>query len=544
MMPRSLRRRAITGATAFALLIGIVGAPAAALAAGLDDEEEYFCLELRSSLRSDPEFVIELIDKARAPAQAQLDAGVPPSEELLAEANKCTDLRQDALARIEEKAVLQRDKDKAAEDDPTTWSEDVQAQWAEVLKRWVVPLGGVAALAGAFIVAFFVLSRFLSLTPFARRGIFSRLDRGAALVSGLIGIGASAVGLSVALAAINESVAFDGDVLSPIVGWALIAVVSMYFFARWLASRLKLTVDVYDLKGKSDWGTARAVNLLSSLAGSPARGLEVPVGSDVDALVGAALPESGASAILAKIQAVIRFIFLGTPWKISIRTDSSDLGAEPATQATATIIHNGETVDQAFIDVSKFGLPEDADKTDAVYTLAAAAVIVALRRRNAGFEGLAGTTRWRSLGLQAIATTIYATDLDKRNPLLTSALEVDSGNLMARYTVEAIAHRWASDAGELGDYKEELWDELAAVHRLPHPWRRPLDMELRIRVLLAVVALNLHAASGAAGVIEARDRKNLETLLKQVGRTGMTSPLAQQVRLSAAVAWRTMEQIP
>ena len=154
--------------------------------------------------------------------------------------------------------------------------------------------------------------------------------------------------------------------------------------------------------------------------------------------------------------------------------------------------HNGESVAKELIDVSEFDLPKDVDATDALYYFAASVVIMALQGRNPGFEGLAGATRWKGLGLQALATDNFKLGDPELEAMLEDAVYADSGNHLALFALENARHRRATERKELTAFADVLKDELAVIQGLPK--RRgqvALDLELRVRLVLAIVSLNL-----------------------------------------------------
>ena len=470
------------------------------------------------------------------------------TDEQMALFSACDSVRLSAASRVATNAVEEVDDARAKEAEAEaskTPAETFSAGWTDVVEHWFVPLTGVGILVGALLVGMLVLARFVSLTRIARRG-FRRSARWVALPIGLLLILASSVNLAILLTGIGKSVTVESTTTWFLVATMAAAALGIWLFARWLASRLRLEVDVFGsgetADKKDELATARVVNLLHSLAGTPPRGLDVPVGTDVQALTDGTLPTTIANKVLSVVQSVVGFLFLGTPWRVTVRTDGDNV-------ATVTVTHNGESVTKSTIDLSSFELPEKVEKTNALRYFAAAAVIMALRNRNPGFEALAGATDWRSLGLQALgAATFQMVGDSDLESMLEDAVELDPGNNVAVFALENTRHRQDTDRESLSRYARDLKRQLVVLHELPGRGSRQLDIELRVRLVLALVTLNIWTipadqvpAEPLTGPPTPPPRleqamENVRALIHLLGRRGLKSPFYEDLRRRAGVA--------
>lgn len=511
---------------------------------------EAFCEEAGRLAVRDPQAAIDLIDAFRAPAKEAAARGDDPAvenqDELL---NACTEVRVSAAEQLALNAVLASEKEqraaeeKAAKEDAKekeeeankTASERVAEDWDRVAEHWILPLSGVAIVTASIFVGLLIVSRIVSISPIARKGIWKTGKRRAALVFGLLLMLASSLIVASHLVRLAKSPVIEMSIrvwLGVALGAALVGV---FLFARWLASRLRLAVDVYGItKDKDDWATSRVVNLLSSMAGTPARGIEVPVGSDVDALAGPALPTTITNKVLSVFQEVVKFLFGGVPWQVSVRTDGKKLG-------TVTVSHNGVTVDKTLIDVTPFELPAKVDTSEALYYFAATVVIMALRKRNPGFEGLSGTTRWQSLGLQALATASFKFGDPELEAMLEDAVENDVGNHLAIFALENTRSRTKVTLPELQQYTARLQEQLVAIKKLPKVGDRALDVELRVRLVLALVTLNIKSLTTAAEwSLTPQQEANIVELVLQLNKRDPESGFYEDMKAQAAIAFEDL----
>ena len=282
-----------------------------------------FCNEAGRLASRDPKAAIELIDSVRAAAKEASERDETLTEDQLALMNACDEVRVSAEARVATNAV-EAANDKRAEEAEAeankTPAETFGEGWTDVVEHWFSPLGGVGILAAALIVGQLIVTRLLSLAPVIRSGL-NASGRGVLGAVGFALMAISSVALAALFVSIGKASTVDGTIGWLLVEFGVVAVLGIVLFALWLSSRLRLTVDVFTSGEKADkdeLATSRVVNLLSSLAGTPPDGINVPLGTDVKELTGATLPSTAANKVLEVVQAVIVYIFFGTPWRVVI----------------------------------------------------------------------------------------------------------------------------------------------------------------------------------------------------------------------------------
>lgn len=294
--------------------------------------------------------------------------------------------------------------------------------------------------------------------------------------------------------------------------WLVLAVLSAavgIWLAAWLlATRLRLDIVVKGADGTvSSTGVGTVVALLSELGAERARGIEVPRGADVTALEGAfsTLPDN---AFLRTIKGLLVSVGGVTPWTATVEGD--------AASRSVSIRRNGHTVDSAVIDVAAIvpsvpGGPEtqaatattgaetSAAEPDASLRLAAAFILLTLAKKHRAIgSGLAGATRWESVGLQYIASSDLsgASDSARRRALLAAALNRDPANLSAQ-----LAYRHALD--RLSDDKETLRHYREWLSKFEKEENITRGLKLRSTYTRAVIATNEAFAGGAgAGALQ------------------------------------------
>ena len=219
----------------------------------------------------------------------------------------------------------------------------------------------------------------------------------------------------------------------------LTGAVGVWLTAWLLATRLRLDVVVKGEDGSlSTTGVGTVVALLSELGAERTRGIEVPRGADVTALEGAfsTLPDN---VVLRTLKGLLVSLGGVTPWTATIEGS--------ATSRSVSIRRNGQAVDSTVIDVAAL-VPEVSDRTtdpatststvetpkaatseggataaepDASLRLAAAFILMTLSTKHPQIRaGLAGATRWESVGLQYIASADLArlSDVGQRRAVL------------------------------------------------------------------------------------------------------------------------------
>ncbi len=268
-------------------------------------------------------------------------------------------------------------------------------------------------------------------------------------------------------------------------GFAVGAVV----WAVVLGSRMRLTVQVRDSDGKVDDGaTTQLVALLSEFGGKPPRGLEVPVGPDVETLTGKAITDVKAGWLAAALT-VLQAVLGVTPWRVVV-----DLRENGDAYAVAT--RNGRSAGSAKIDATPLknarlaedGLPVAVSewKVDPI-VMAAAFVLLTLDAGYAsGFEALAGAREWQSVGWQYEASR-PSTSREAKIALLSRAIQRDPGNLPAQMALQFELYRREQDDDVLERYEAWLVANAASTVATDNPYLR-----LRLLHSATAVALNRH----------------------------------------------------
>ncbi|WP_404380240.1 hypothetical protein LL946_10095 [Knoellia locipacati] len=282
----------------------------------------------------------------------------------------------------------------------------------------------------------------------------------------------------------------------------LTAAVGIWLAAWLLATRLRLDIVVKGEDGAaSSTGVGTVVALLSELGAERAQGIEVPRGADVTALEGAfsTLPDN---AFLRTVKGLLVSLGGVTPWTATVEGG--------AASRSVSIRRNGHAVDSAVIDVAAIvpsisGEPgveaatttSEADSSaaepDASLRLAAAFILLALAQKHRAIRsGLAGATRWESVGLQYIASSDLTgpSNSARRRALLAAALNRDPANLSAQLAYRHALDRLSDDKDTLRRYREWL-AEFEKEERLTR------GLKLRATYTRAVIATNEAFAGGS-----------------------------------------------
>lgn len=447
--------------TSLAVLIGLLGSAEVAEADALADT----CSTIESLIDSDPAEALALIDQVRSPAAdlvrsgEQIPAGVAP---LLSacETQRISAIETLGASRLDEQSL------------PSS----IGANWSRFSSEWLAPLGTMTLVTAAAVAALLIGARFASLLPGVRRGLRNKLAR---ILAGSIGpcaIVAGCVGAVIAMANVGNLSANNGNEWFAVGAWVLLAGLGAILLGLALAGRLKITLDVRGADGKRDaWASARAAGVLSEMGGAPARGIDKPEGSDLEAL-SSALPEFGGTSWSGLVRAVMKFLFVGTPWRASVDTDFDRF-------AVVAIYRNGAPVVLQRIDLPDTPTPDDPVHTIDAY--AAAIIVIALSKVHEGFEGLSGATNWASVGQYFLASRYDEHDPRFRR-LARAAVQKDPRNYLARF---GLNNAEAVTGDEFGSW---LRSELKAIGTLPRG-RQPLEVELRARRALGNEEIQLHS---------------------------------------------------
>ena len=481
-----------------------------------------------------PEEALALIEKIRGQLRSPA----------LAATTACEAQRLAAVLRIEQAP--------AAPPAETTFIQDVGANWDRFTAESIDPLAKAGPALLGLIAAFLVLGRLLVFLPKIAGARKSPADRAILALAGLASI---LVGTClIVLAPAWEMTPVVGSATGPMLGGGLLAIAGSLILATYLSSRLRVSLDVRDTKGEtSKVDVSRIGALLHELGGDAPRGLEIPEGADVTALGPDTMPLTFTNKVLAAVQKILLSIFGVRPWRVVVSSADDD-------SLAVAVARNGASVGATTIDRKQLhlaggqseGASQDAKsaaKADSaaeleLHKMAAAYILVMLARKHYGFEGLCGTTDWRSLGLQYVATTDSAMAGERAKRLLGAAMDYDAANMLAEVALQNHMYRDSTDSSTISAYAEWLSGRAAAIkdgitrRAISQAGYTPLLHRIEKTFLTAV--LNLPPGSPAFQQLQPRALEvaaNLVRKLEPSRHLDVPAPLARAMRLDAALAY-------
>ena len=432
----------------------------------------------------------------------------------------------------------------------TTFAQQVGANWDRFAAEWIDPLVKAGPALLGLVAAFLVLGRLLVLLPKISGARKRPVDRAALALAGLafILLGSCLI----VLAPTRQT-----DVSGQLAGGGLLALIGSLVLATYLSSRLRLSLDVRDTKGNSNKvDVSRIGALLHELGGDPPRGLEIPEGADVTALGDEAMPLTYTNKVLAAIQKLVVSIFGVTPWRVVVSATNDD-------SFTVAMARNGASVGAATIDRNELrlaagsagagqGSAGTATKAATgaeleLHKMAAAYILTTLAGKHYGFDGLCGTTNWRSLGLHYIATTDPPADIVREKRLLGAALDYDHGNMLAEVALQNRMFRESTDPPTIKTYAEWLRCQSMMIRTDMGSGAKSVagytPLLYRIEMTFLSVVLNLPPEEPEFQQLLSLGRqtaKNLLGELEPTKRVPMAGPLIQEMRLHAALAYHDL----
>ncbi|WP_353708578.1 hypothetical protein ABRQ22_03375 [Cellulosimicrobium sp. ES-005] len=277
---------------------------------------------------------------------------------------------------------------------------------------------------------------------------------------------------------------------------AVLAVAGVLILANWVATRLRLTVVATGSDGSA--APARAAHiaaLVGDLGARPSRGVEIPRGSDVSGLGDAVAAVPGGSWAAAVVT-LVESLLGSAPWRVLVDEKSDGVVA-------VVVTRNGVQVASAPVDRSTFGLGEGVD----AHRFSAAVVLTSLARAYpTEFDGLAGATDWRSLGLHYVATTDLRRDEAAQREALAQAVDLDPGNWLAQLAYRNVLHRHETRPDVIRAYRTWLTHHLSGPAASGYattpgettpalgPDTRYTSLRLRALYTRAALAVNEHFA--------------------------------------------------
>ena len=471
-MPRKSRRAVGVAVVVAALALLSIATPAAAADPDETAEERLvaLCADIGMLAEDDPAAALELIEALRAPSAGLSDQAAAGAPELAMLTDACEAERVHAIE-------LQATDSTPAPTGPALWKKDFDT----FVATWVSPFAAQALAVAAVWAFLLVLARlfiFVPRLPFRSSrtfgwivgtiGAVSIASAGLLIVAGLGSLPPLRPNIFLAIC----------DVLRELWPVVLAGLIGSVLVSSAFARRLRMTITVTDAEGSSSVPlTSDLIARLFQLGATKPTGLEVPRGTDVTALSDA-LATLSAQPFLAAVQSAIKTLFAPTPWRVTV--DSADKN-----RLIIEMSRNGKSVFTDALDPGRFELLKDEPAQHAT-TLAAATIVTTLARYHGGFDGLAGTTDASSLALHYVATT-RGVKQDVSIRLLSQALELDSGNLLATVALESFKHRDHTSSKDIEDFMTTLRGLEKSLRR---PWVFSPDYSvLRARVFRAYLAM-------------------------------------------------------
>ena len=449
---------------------------------------------------------LENVGSAEASA-AEAEASVAEAQRLTAEAaalgggdarnklNAAKEKKEEAKKSAEGALALDRQNARAVaflnpeEPTPDSWWQATAKGWTGFVERSLTPLGFLLVSAALLFAALLAVARILaSMLPW--RGKSGAAQAHGRLVAGVV---LTAVA-SIVLVGLLSGV---GPTSQPLAYWVIVAGVTVaagvgvWHVAWGTARKLRIVVTVRDAGAASEARSAHVLALLEQFGASPPKGIERPVGPDVNVLADTLF--GGEPGWLASVRSAISAVFGWTPWWVTV-----DYGKDP--EATVTMTRNGRSAGSMVI-TSGMCTIEGAKVDPAAYV--AAFVLVTLARAHEGFEGLCGATDAEGLALQYTAVALPA---DKAKPLLLEALRLDPASWLTRIDYENCQWRESPKRDELLRYDEWLTGAIKDIERpFPPPEPPPSSgpekpaslrvarspLLLRLKITRAAVRINL-----------------------------------------------------
>ena len=259
--------------------------------------------------------------------------------------------------------------------------------------------------------------------------------------------------------------------------------------------------------------------LIERMAPDSPRGAEVSQGTDASQLLSAiGVVETSSTPIVAAFIKAVKLMWPPTPWQLAVTATSTD-------NLACSLTHNHRLVDTFSEDRTKaFGFlegvaasqPEAKDGTATadrrsepvkpalpdLPPFAAALAIVTIATETHATKGLAGATRWRSVGLQFLAAQ-QPRGSETAKAMWAEAVSRDAKNLMARTGYWHALYRTAKESADLARYSQ-LLETLLTGDAVPQSDRALTESEpsLKLRLLYTrvVIGINRRAMLAEADV--------------------------------------------
>lgn len=361
--------------------------------------------------------------------------------------------------------------------DPTFWQRSTKG-WESLQKDVLTPMATLALPVAGLLAGLLLVARVLVLARQDWPGRTKASSARRALGGGWALVALASVGL-VALA-VGAWPAATGPVLGVLVALGLVTAALGVWLTAWgTARKLRVAVRINKAGEEDPAASAHVLSLLEELGASPPRGIERPVGPDVEALENV-LTEVKVGWV-ATVATAISSLLGWTPWRVVVDLDGEVTSAQ--------ILRNGRSRGSLILTGKDLEVPGSDAKLDP-HVFLAAFVVTTLSEAHQGFGGLCGATSWRGVGLQYAAAGPNAKN---GLALLKRAVQADPGNWLARADLQHQLHRKSSDAGELAQYAAWLDGAIERVTRTsPDEDARlgRVPLVLRLHLFRALVGVN------------------------------------------------------
>ncbi|WP_172804251.1 hypothetical protein [Arthrobacter sp. QXT-31] len=505
--------------------------PAATSAPAATDSISFLCGEAAGlTAGNKPEEALALIEKVRG-------QGRSPS---LTATTACEEQRLAAVAKTRQQSP--------ATTPPTNIVQDLNVGWDGFVKNVLNPATGAGLGLLGLVAAFLFLGRLLVYLP---KIPWVKIKPGyrAALVLGGLAV------IVVGSCAIVKSLADDKGVFAvgtqiQVALAGLLALAGSLALALYFSSRLRIALDVRDPEGDTrKVDVSRVGALLLELGSEPPRGMEVPEGSDTTDLGNGVLTVMFTNKVLAALQKILAYVFNVTPWRAVVASGNDN-------SVTVAMSRNGLGVGAANIDRATLGLPagkaagtpagQDAqaksgtDATLDLHKMAAAFILVTLAGKHHGFEGLCGTTSWRSLGWHCIGSD-HGVEDEQARKMLGAAVEDDPGSLLVEVAFQNRMYRKSTEQAEIRQYADWLLQRADDIKGKIVPGETALTGLLyRVELTFIRIVFNLPRKGNDFLQLGPTAQKIALDLLQELAprkRMPLPVPLAHSIRLDAALVY-------
>lgn len=381
--------------------------------------------------------------------------------------------------------------------------------WTEFVEGVIEPLTPIVIFVAGFAALIFVAGRLLVLLGLFRDRVSFVWQRRVAWIAGT----SLAIGIPLAFAVRGlwlmrgETIPGEPVPESPwllfieligIPGWWWIlvggAALGVLLLAFGFATLQRTQITITSKEDGTGLDAPRIMTTINSMAGSPNRGLEYPVGTDVTTAADAVSKLSD-NAFVAGFQYVVKVIFGTQPWTLAVENETSDA-------LSIAVSRNGKLVKAKRLSLgylTGYAELEKPSKAMRLASLVAAEYVALLGRQYPGNlqRGLHGATDPSSIALHYVASSEMHRSPDNEQkwaPILQEAIARDPANRAAVSTLRYVECRRAT-GDRLVAYRDELLQAAETERRYGIR-----DNDLYVRTLQSLMAAerNVRASNPAA----------------------------------------------